>query len=510
MDAFKRALENIRRMWGNLGSTQRVVLAASAALMVTLLVWSSTGSAADGMVRVVGREVDEATRAKVLQRFAQGQRYEIRDKEIYVPKADADRVMLELAGDGVLGDDAVWKFLEQDNIFASKWDKEKRLQIAIQRRLEGMIRKVDGVRNASVVISQGSASSQLGFAGTKASASVQVDLQGGLSTANVQAIAGLIARASGVEMDLVHIMDTRGRSYRARKPDSDAAQAQDHRDYELQIEKQILSDIKTNLTGALVVVRVQANNSEVQTKEVTHTNPKAVRTEEKSEVQKGGGSQAPVGIKGEGQAAQAPEGAGGSSNINKESREDLVTDRKDESRRTPAGAIQKITVGVLIPVETGADGKEMAEAEKLLPVYKEWVRAAAGPMADEKSVSVQLVPSKKPEALAAASVTEGLLEWAGAHAAKVTLFVLALLGFLAMLRVMRNAMPKDTVEELSALTAAITQTVESGPAQGPELQLDIPAETDVTRLKAGLRDMVTKNPQNVATSLKAYLGGQAK
>jgi flagellar M-ring protein FliF len=518
MDVLKRALENIRRMWGALAPTQRVLLAAAAALMAALLAWSSTGSASEAMVRVVGREVDESTRARVLQRLQQGQRHEIRDREIYVPRKDADRIILELAGEGVLGDDAVWKFLEQDNIFATGWDREKRLQVALQRRLEQMIRKIESVRNASVVINPGTRSSQLGFSGPKASASVMVELSEGaaLNRKNVQAIAGLVARAvPGVEFDQVHISDTRGNPYRATRPDSGSASAVDHRGHERDIELDIQERIKGYLPRAMVVVRVMARSSEVETEDLQHTNPKAVETVERKEVQKGGGAAAPTGIKGEAAVSPAAESAGGTSSTVNETTEKNVLDVRRKRERDPAGAIQKITVGVLIPVEAGADGKELAEAEKLLPRYKDWVMAAAGPQADEKSVSVQLIPSKRPEPVAGPSMVEGAMEWISAYGGRVALFALALFGLLGMLKVLRSAMPRDTVEDLGALTAAITQSVEravpaGGAPGGAELDLKIPAESDVIRLKQGIKEMVGKNPQNVATSLKAFLGGQAK
>jgi flagellar biosynthesis/type III secretory pathway M-ring protein FliF/YscJ len=511
MDAFNRALDNIRRLWGQLGAAQKIVLAASAVLLAALLTWGSAGGTGDSMVRVVGREVDEATRSKVLQRLAQGQKHELRDREIYVPRADADRIMLELAGEGVIGDDAVWKFLEQDNIFSSKWTLEKRYQVALQRRLEGMVRKIDGVRNASVLVNPGSTASSLGFAGAKASASVQVDLRedAGLKSANVQAIAGLIARAApGIEVDQVHIMDTRGRPYRALKPDSSVFQAQNHREYEQQIEQQIQNDIKASLPSAMVVVRVQARNSDVVTEEVRHTNPKVAEIEERKEVRKGGGAQAPVGLKGEGSFPAPVDSSSGESSTSSETREKNAFDVSKTQVRDPAGAIKKITVGVLIPVEVGADGKALEEAEKLLPTYKEWVQKAAGPEADQNSVSVQLIPSRRPEAVAAAAIPEGLLEWSGRHAGSIAIFALGLAGLVLLLRGVGRAISKEPVDELSELTAALSRTAEGG-GEG-DAGIGDPLDSEVQRLKAGLREMVNKNPQHVASSLKAFLGGQGK
>jgi hypothetical protein len=48
---------------------------------------------------------------------------------------------------------------------------------------------------------------------------------------------------------------------------------------------------------------------------------------------------------------------------------------------------------------------------------------------------------------------------------------------------------KDTVEELQALTTALTETREA------QAELAIPGEGDVGRLKQGLQDMVGRNPR---------------
>src|SRR6516162_3486733 len=132
MDSVKRALENLGRMWAALNATQRVLLSASALLMVLLLVWGSAGSVPT-MVRVAGPEVDAAKRQQILSKFQErNQKHEVRGAEIFVPKEDADRVVLELAGEGSMTNNGVWKFLEQSDIFAPRWTQEKRFQIALQ------------------------------------------------------------------------------------------------------------------------------------------------------------------------------------------------------------------------------------------------------------------------------------------------------------------------------------------------------------------------------------------
>src|SRR6185436_11723063 len=113
MESLKRALESIGRMWATLSATQRVIIGAAALLMVVLLVVTSTGTT-QAWVRVAGSEVDASKRAGILKKLQdRNQKHEVRGTEIFVPKEDADRIVLDLAGDGALTEDAVWKFLEE-------------------------------------------------------------------------------------------------------------------------------------------------------------------------------------------------------------------------------------------------------------------------------------------------------------------------------------------------------------------------------------------------------------
>jgi flagellar biosynthesis/type III secretory pathway M-ring protein FliF/YscJ len=508
MDSIQRALQNIGRMWAALHATQRVILSASAVLMVVLLVWGSAASA-PSWVRVAGPEVTADARANILRKFQEkNQKHEVRGAEIYVPKEDADRVVLELSGEGSMSNNAVWKFLEQSDIFATHWEKEKRMQIALQARLEGMIRSVESVKNASVIINPGSTSSQLGFAGAKASASVQIELHEGksLNRKNVQAIAGLVARAvNGVEENQVHIMDTKGNSYRALKADEGAMIADTFREYERSIEQDIQKQLKETFafTGASVIVRVKANNISTNSEEDKFGRGQTKESEE-STVRKGGVSQAlPQVRKGSGESEAAPEAPAPPPELQSSNRESKVFDRKKTVEHNPGGEIQRITVGVLIPVEVGPEGKELAEAEKKLPMLKEFVRIAAMP-ANSEDVSVQMIPTKRPEALIAPLAPETLVEWMSRHATKVGLFGLALAALFVLLRVVQTAMARDTVEEIQSLTDALTE----GQEAATELAGAAPAGVDLGRLKQNVQDMVGRNPQSVAASLKSFMSGK--
>jgi flagellar biosynthesis/type III secretory pathway M-ring protein FliF/YscJ len=503
MDSIKRALESVGRMWAALNATQRVILSASAALMVLLLIWGSASSVPT-MVRVVGPEVDASKRQEILSKFQErNQKHEVRGAEIFVPKEDADRVVLELAGEGSMTNNGVWKFLEQSDIFAPRWTQEKRFQIALQSRLEGMIRSIESVKYAAVVINPGSTHYQLGFAGPKPSASVQVELQEGrtLSRKNVQAIAGLVARAvSGIEEDQVHIMDTKGIAYRAAKAEGPPGAAWDTaREIEEDIEKRLKDTFA--FSGAKVIVRVQTKTINSRTEEKKFSNPKIANSQETITRRPASAPPAPPVRKGEGDVEPAPQPPVPGTETQSSTAESHVFDETRTVQDNPAGQIERTTVGVLIPVEVGPDGKELAEAEKLLPKLKEFVRLAAHP-AKSEDVSVQFIPTKRPEPVAAAVASESPLSWVGMHASKIAMFGLALAGLFVLLRVVQTAMARETVEEIESLTNALAETQEAS------AELAGPAAGDLGRLKQNVKDMVGRNPKSVAVSLKSFMGGR--
>jgi flagellar biosynthesis/type III secretory pathway M-ring protein FliF/YscJ len=182
-------------------------------------------------------------------------------------------------------------------------------------------------------------------------------------------------------------------------------------------------------------------------------------------------------MKGEGSVTQIPD------KTEQDSRIKNIFDESTKTVRDPAGSIDRVTIGVLIPVEVSADNREMGEAEKQLPKYKEWVLKVAGPQARDEDVSVQLIPSRRPEQLAGASAMERAMEWLSATWTAIAIFVLAFSGLLVIVRVVRAATVGGAVEKPGEITEA-------------------------GRLQQGIKAMIGKNPAGVAGSLKAFMGGK--
>lgn len=504
MDGLKRALEYIRRMWGNLNASQRILLAASSVGMVLLLVWGSSGVAGDSMRSIVGHEVTDAERGEVLKTLQEKNvRYDIVNGEIRVPREDSERVVLELAGDGVLSEKAIWKWLDTSDIVASKWQLEKRSQIALQRQLQGMIRKVNGVRNASVILNPASEAQQLGFKdGAKASASVQVEVGSNSSFGPKQAkaIAGLVARAvPGLSADRVHLMDTLGNAYRIPREGGGVSADGSLRDLEARLEDDIKSKIMDVFPAARTVVRVIADGTETIKEEKTHERPQTQESEERKRVEKVKPAGGVSGIKGESRLIPEDTGTAGKEETESETKEKSIFNQKYQKDIIGAGAIKKITVGVLIPQE--ADDKDKMPIADVRGI----IAKAAGIPSTEDVLSVMFVPSKKPEPIAPTPMSQQIMEVLSAKWTTVVAVVLAFVGLLMLLKIVKAATPKGTVEEIQSLAAQL--------GEGPEIEVPQPVlsgQDNINRVKQGIQDVISKNPASAAVGLKQWMGEQAK
>jgi flagellar biosynthesis/type III secretory pathway M-ring protein FliF/YscJ len=296
-------------------------------------------------------------------------------------------------------------------------------------------------------------------------------------------------------------MDTAGRVYRARKADDSARSAADIRDFEIAYEDRIKADIQQILPEARVVVRAELQLSETRSEDITHKNPVA-QSEEDRRVggAPGGAVPAVSGIKGGADAVESSAESAPSKPSERETKVVYAVGRKTEVVHTPAGAVQKITVGVLIPVREGDLDRERQNEAK----YKSLIMKAAGPKADENTVSLMFVPTRPPVPLPAPTFWDEARETLSSRAAStagIVLLGLAVLGILYA--VLRRAMPGGVVEDLQTLQARLSEEAALLPAPGVPL-----GEEDVARVRGGLKDMAARNPRAIAGILKRWLAGK--
>lgn len=501
MDILSRSGDSVKKLWAGLNGPQRFVLALAAALMVALLIWGSRSATTETWQRVVGHEVGESERAETLKALAQKKIvYEVRGGEIWVPKAQADKVVLELAGEGALSERAVWKWLESSDVFATKWDKEKRFQIALQRKLELMIRAVEGVRNASVQITPASEAGQLGFQGPKSSASVQVELKPGsvLSTANVKAVAGIVSHAvPGLDPDRVHLMDSQGRAYRIPKADEAAGMAEGIRDIEARIEAEVKGKIAELFENARIVVRAFARGKSERSESVKHG--RAVPHEERSlrKIKDAGGRSGPGVIKGEGSLEPSADP------LKYQEQEDETRSKVDQTTTQsydPAGQIERITVGVLLPVPVDATGKAIGKLPPLDEVRKLAMMASGAKLED---VSVVALETRAPEPIPAPQAGEVAMEWFLANWTKIALAFLAFFALIVVAFAVRGALSREDVEEIKSISERIGE-----PERAAALADPLRAGAEPDTLRRGIQEAVDRDPEDAAAALKAWVAGR--
>lgn len=500
MEIVTRTRDSLKRLWGSLNGPQKLTLSVAAVLMVGLLVWGSGAGTSDAWQRVVGHEVDNAERAEVLKSLGQkNAAYEVRNGgEIWVRKAEADRVVLELAGDGALSSQAMWKFLESSDVFATQWDKEKRFQLGLQRKLEYMIRQSAGVRNASVQITASSHANQVGFKGDKASASVLVDLKptAELDRSGVTAIVGLVAHSvPGLDRDRVHVSDTRGRSYAVGRTD-DASVGRDFRDLEARVENELQKKVLGLYPMCRVEVRAFSRARSEKTTEERHGKAQPRVEEERKTTEEVRPDVGPSDFKGAGDLRPS-QGAGATKKTTSETRVENVVDRKFIESVDPSGQIEKVSVSALYPVMTDKDGKELGASLKLEDIRKSIMNVTG---AAQDAVSVLMVPTRAPEPVAVEPASSEAFEWLAANWTKLALAALGLFALLVVARALRGALPAGEVEEIRAITARLGEPVDA--AARP---LAVNPAGDIADLRQGIRDAVTRTPDEAATALKSWM-----
>ncbi len=510
MDWYKQALDRIRQMLGALNGSQRMALLAGAAVLFSLLVWYSTSASGDGgMVRVVGHEVSDADRGRVLKQLQEkNQQHEVRNREIYVPKADADRVFLELNSNGVLSTEVYWDFLKTSDPFVGRWQNEKRHQLALQGKLEHMIRTMDGVESAEVILNPADARQAIFAGGQKGSAAVRIKLRPGkeFSPQNTFAVAGLVARAvTGLQPEAVHIADTEGRFY-AVQPAS-MGSAAGLLDLKRQQEQNYERKIEAMYRGSKAAVNLTLRSKNTTSESEKHQNPQPVREQTDQRKIKGQEGSAPVGIKGEGELG-SPSGGGSTGGRDETQTSSSVENKLDRVKvleTQEQGEIEKITATVSIPVEAAADGKMDPALLARVAEIRKGVMNILGMQASEDGVSIFPVPipTRKPDLVAAPGLLDRVADFVGAWGGPLLAVLLVPLALWAIFKVARAVAPMGLVEEIEGLKDRIDS--QESPAE-PFVLAGAPGES--SKLQAGIREMVAKNPSGGGIILGRWMSGR--
>jgi flagellar biosynthesis/type III secretory pathway M-ring protein FliF/YscJ len=475
-----------------------------AAIAAVLVVFSSVVTADNGMVRVAGLEDLDQVRGRLEEK---GRRYEVRADGVYVPKGEAENALGDLVVDDFVTSDKTYKFLGESNLFSNDWERKARLRVANQQRLERLIRKFEPVRNVGVQLTPGSESRRFGKRGHEASASVVVELNPGaeLTRQNVAAISGLVAGAvQGLEADRVHVMDTQGKAYRQTRRNTETMFPSDLHDLEAQIADRVKREIEEAFPFEVrVIAGVQLRHSTTSRKEERVVDPQVVEEERRRTVEEQIAPTQQSPIKGATDLTQR-KSAATVQKVKEDEAEKIAYEHGTSNVEThePAGEVERVTLGILIPVSEDAGEKRIGQLEGMKPQIRKLARAAA-PQAAEEDIEVLVVPTRAPAALPppvveeqdplAAITSEPWFPYAAIGcAAVVVLLVLWML--------VRMAAPQKVIEEMSSLRRLVEETPVAAAESG--------ADEENLRLRLGVQDLVARSPRGAGAVLKRWLKGE--
>jgi flagellar M-ring protein FliF len=509
-DVFKRMMEIIRNTAANMSAPQRMTVGILVLMIMGSIVWAAT-TAADSWVQIAGTEVPREQRNQIMTSLKEKKiLFEVRNESIYVHKKDSDQTVIELHGEGIFSDNLLWKFLDEGGLTASKWQQEKRYQVALQRKLEKMISKMNIIKRASVQLTPGELRKALNFQGKGPSASVMVELFPGkdMERKTVIAIARLVANGSmtGMEPHNVFISDVKGRPYRVPNRGEDWDLAETRLDLERQYEKGFERKIMKLYPDVRVAVSVELSSEVRKEWEETVGKPVAVDTESVSLTDKSKTSVSTPGIKGAGSMITTASGSG--LNMDKEeteAREKSFVPRKTVETHIREGKVKAKSASVIFPVmvKEGEDPTTaLASEQGKIPILEKSIMQAVG-LTDAALLSVSFMPTRAPTTLPGPTTGEIVEEYMQAYGGTAILLLIAGIALYIIYRVLKQALPTGIEDDLESLRQKVGK--EASFADGRDLSV---AEEEAERVKRSVRELVNKNPQGIASIVQRWLKGQ--
>jgi flagellar M-ring protein FliF len=510
-DVFKRMTEYIRNTTESMSGPQRMTVGILVVLIIGSIVWAATAATADSWVQIAGTDVPREQRNQIMLSLKEKQIvFEVRNESIYVHKENADQTVIELHGEGIFSDNLLWKFLDEGGLTASKWQQEKRYQVALQRKLEKMISKMNVVRRASVQLTPGEVRKALNFRGKGPSASVMVELHPGkeMDRKHVIAIARLVANGSmtGMEPHNVFISDMKGRPYRVPEAGEDWDLAETRLDLEKQYEKGFERKVLKLYPDVRVSVTIELSSEFSKVWEEIAGKPVAVDTESISMTDMSKTTVTVGGIKGEGTRITTASGSGiNMDKKEKEDREKSFVPRKTIERHIREGKVSAKSVAVIFPVMVG-EGEDpqaiLAAEESKIPVLEKSIMQAVG-LTDKALLSVSFMPTRVPTEPPGPTTAELAREYLDAYGGTAILLLIAGLALYIIYRLLKRALPTGLEEDLDALRRKVVQ--EAAFAEGDDLSV---AEEEAERVKRSVRELVNKNPQGIASIIQRWMKGK--
>jgi flagellar M-ring protein FliF len=495
---MKEYLQQLRKLWSQLGINQRVSLGVAALAVVggmaALFLWARQPS----MQLLYGRLAEKDVSEVVAAVQAANIRYELGSggTSIYVPASEVHKLRMQLAGKGIPSGEGVgFEVFDRPNFGISDFVQRTNYVRALQGELSRTISQLSGVRSARVMIVM--PENRLLFTDVKAKPTASVFIEGSVATEGVNSIRSLVANAvEGLRIDDVSVVDNRGNVLTENmRDDPQLGAASGQMKLRKNLESYFTQKVETMLAKVVgpgnAVVRVSAElDSETTTRTEEKFDPESqvVRTEqstddtttttETEENQQAVGSSANVAA-----ATTGKPGAKNSETIRKNKTQSFDVSRSTVNSTRAAGSIARMTAAVFVAAK--AQPRQPAELESL----RKMVVNALGIKAPEKELASMVTVEEAPFE-AAPVVKPGLVDlaWSNTDLIKNAFSLLAAIGlFIVFLRTLKRAKPDLIPVELLNPGAA------GGAAAPQEITPHI------------LNAMIEQKPENVGLALRNWM-----
>ena len=495
---MKEYLQQLRKLWAQLGINQRVSLAVAVLAVVggmaALFLWARQPSMQLLYGRLAEKDVSEVVAAVQTANI----RYEIGagGNSIYVPAAEVHKLRMQLAGKGIPSGEGVgFEVFDRPNFGISDFVQRTNYVRALQGELARTISQLSGVRSARVMIVM--PENRLLFTDVKAKPTASVFVEGSVATEGVNSIRSLVANAvEGLRMDDVSVVDNRGNVLTENmRDDPQLGAASGQMKLRKNLESYFTQKVETMLAKVLgpgnSVVRVSADldsESTVRTEEKFDPEGQVVRTEQSTDdttvtTETEDNAQA-VGSSANVAAATAGKpGAKNSETTKKNKTQSYDVSHSTLNSTRAAGSIARVTAAVFVAAR--AQPRQPAEMESL----RKMVVNALGIKGPEKDIASMVSVEEAPFEVAAV-VKPSLVDlaWSNTDLIKnVASMLAAIVLFAVFLRILKRAKPDLIPMELLKR----------------ETSAEALARSEVTPHM--LNEMIQQKPENVGLALRNWM-----
>ena len=493
---MKEYLQQLRKLWGQLGLNQRVSLGVAVLAVVggmaALFLWARQPS----MQLLYGRLAEKDVSEVVAAVQAANIRYELGTggTSIYVPAAEVHKLRMQLAAKGIPSGEGVgFEVFDRPNFGISDFVQRTNYVRALQGELSRTISQLSGVRSARVLIVM--PENRLLFTDVKAKPTASIFIEGSVSTEGVNSIRSLVANAvEGLRLDDVSVVDNRGNVLTENlREDPQLGAASGQMKLRKNIETYFTQKVETMLAKVLgpgnAVVRVSADldsETTVRTEEKFDPEGQVVRTETNTDdtttTNETEDNAQAVGATANVAAATTKPGGKTSETSKKNKTQSYDVSHSTLNSTKAAGSVARVTAAVYVAAK--AQPRQPAELESL----RKMVINALGIKGPEKEVAAMVTVEEAPFDVAAV-VKPSLVDlaWSNTDLIKnvISLLIAGAL-FFVFLRILKRAKPDLIPVEL----------LNPGSAAGSS-----PAEITPNMLNA----MIEQKPENVGLALRNWM-----